>query len=159
VRLKRSPDSDLLYLLALGLVAASLFFTAGCAAAAPEQKAAVSQDGVLVPYIKRFESEVGVSAAQISARFVGVMYEAGLCNRNSGGAEIVLNRKTWDGATESIREEMVYHELGHCALGRGHNAARAPGGCPVSIMYPAVFGDPCFSGDRAGYVAELRGGR
>ena len=50
-------------------------------------------------------------------------------------------------------EALIFHELGHCILGRAHDNSRMPKGDPKTIMYPDnislyspciyLFGNPC----------------
>ena len=53
-------------------------------------------------------------------------------------AKVVFLRSAWDKYSETEREVLVWHELGHCVLGLGHDARVDVDG-PVSIMYPNVF--------------------
>lgn len=47
---------------------------------------------------------------------------------------IVLDRVYWRSASDLQREFLVFHELGHCVLGRGHvDSSDASGNC-ISIM-------------------------
>ena len=39
-----------------------------------------------------------------------------------------------------MREEFIYHELGHCTLKLDHNDSMDSKGCLMSIMYSHVFG-------------------
>jgi hypothetical protein len=65
---------------------------------------------------------------------------------------IVLNSNYWYTgrlATDSDREQLVYHELGHCILGRPHvNSAS-------SIMFPYHLTNTAYLADYARYMAEL----
>lgn len=47
---------------------------------------------------------------------------------------VILLRSYWDAAPEDARWALVFHELGHCELGRDHRDMIAPDGCPVSVM-------------------------
>jgi len=43
--------------------------------------------------------------------------------------KIVLNIQHWSGINDWEKKELIYHELGHCFLGLGHNS-------DISIMNP-----------------------
>lgn len=46
----------------------------------------------------------------------------GLCNEYSDGTkEILIKRSWWNNVDEGLRESLLFHELGHCRLGRNHN--------------------------------------
>lgn len=84
----------------------------------------------------------------------------GLCESRSGEIPIVyLDLYFWSMATPFEKEELLYHELGHCELGRRHNAYKdRQTGCPLSIMYPTVFGlEYCYLKNRKSYIMELFG--
>jgi hypothetical protein len=53
---------------------------------------------------------------------------------SSGHKNVLVDQTFWFGASSSLRELVVFHELGHCALGRTHtDAAKADGSC-ASMM-------------------------
>lgn len=59
----------------------------------------------------------------------------GLCNRDGGTREIQIDRLFWNSqASELKREWIIFHELGHCILGLGHNDAVDDMGRCVSMM-------------------------
>ena len=77
---------------------------------------------------------------------------------------ISSNPQCWENSTQF--ETLVFHEMGHCILGRDHDTARLPNGAPKSIMYPNditiyspcvyVLGDSCnLLYRRAYYLDEL----
>ncbi len=67
----------------------------------------------------------------------------GQCLLESGKTpRITLNQDTycWQKASANERECLVFHELGHCLLGRGHRAERFPNKAYVSLMNPDDIG-------------------
>ena len=67
---------------------------------------------------------------------------AGECFTDSDGPKILISKKLWDTFDDRLREELIFHELGHCVMGLGHNCSRKLGGLPSSIMYPVMFSIP-----------------
>lgn len=75
------------------------------------------------------------------------------------------NLQCWDNDVEL--ETLIFHELGHCILGRNHTTARLPNGDPKSIMIPdnltlyspciyPIGGGPCDNSfKRSYYLDEL----
>lgn len=51
-------------------------------------------------------------------------------------------------------EETIFHELGHCILGRKHNNRILPSGSPASMMHRFHLGST-YTGNREHYIKEL----
>jgi hypothetical protein len=69
--------------------------------------------------------------------------------------EIRINRQFWKVASMISREQLMFHEMGHCVLGRPHNASEYLGYYPLSIMNPYFFGDNLYTVNYNSYVNEL----
>lgn len=69
----------------------------------------------------------------------------GACDFNSG--RITLLKSSWNKYPE-IREEIVFHELGHCALLKGHSD------CP-NLMCPSVPDSSDYLANRSHYLDVL----
>lgn len=56
--------------------------------------------------------------------------------------KIVLNATYWNNPEfhAQFKEELVFHELGHCILKRGHDSRLSELGIQLSIMYPYHLG-------------------
>jgi hypothetical protein len=79
----------------------------------------------------------------------------GECTMTMNGPVVTISQNavnTYD--TESF-EALMYHELGHCLLGRVHNPATESNGNPVSIMYPAAVVGTVYYAARTQYLNEL----
>ncbi len=66
----------------------------------------------------------------------------GLCNSHSKSNNIQKVIKINPSCTITYNEQieaLVFHELGHCFLGRQHNSDLLPNGDPKSIMTPGNF--------------------
>ena len=66
----------------------------------------------------------------------------GYCETDALGARnIVIDRAFWAKAVDLDREQLMFHELGHCLLGRKHRVdLKRVNQKPVSIMYPTFLG-------------------
>lgn len=116
-------------------------------------------DQELAAYAYRFEEEIGVSADGISLGFGDLDgYVVGTCSIGSSGRKITIDREFWDRIEEHVKEELMYHELGHCAMYLDHDESIADSGCPVSVMYPYVL-DYCYLHHADEYKQDLRGRR
>lgn len=114
-------------------------------------------------YKERFEQETGVEVS------VAIIYDANLSNEFAAVCEIFsdgyklirINELYWSYYGEGAREELVYHELGHCVLDRDHSEELTipPAysyAIPNSIMYPYAFGNSFYYlVFRDHYVEEL----
>lgn len=108
------------------------------------------------PYIDRFMSHaneyqrydakwVSVSFGELEAPFVGRCYYR--------TETVKIKKEFWDAASETTREMLIFHELGHCALKREHVPASA--GEPESLMHPSLFGDYWYKKNKQKYLKEL----
>lgn len=103
------------------------------------------------PYVSEFEwfygkkVKSGISFADLDDDSVGMCYYV------TGNIEI--DRDYWETQDEFGKEELIFHELGHCVLNKGHNEHKM-GECPASIMYPNLV-PGCYKQHREYYLAEL----
>lgn len=132
-----------------------------------------------VPFVKKFEEEIGVKV-NIKITFPPAKYTdnseytqkriLGTCVtvKNSVTQEVVekyveINPHFWIPEETSYQEKefVLYHELGHCLLGRGHVSgniySNKYGWIPKSMMANMSFGNkPYYSEYRSYYVEELK---
>lgn len=101
-------------------------------------------DEELQPYIDAFVDEaasrdiaIDFDSIQISAQLMFIRQRgvAGLCRRNQDPTNAIeISSSYWSRATELEREFVVFHELGHCYLGREHTEREHEDGTCFSIM-------------------------
>lgn len=107
-----------------------------------------------------------VSLQQLEQRQVTVSMSkleglAGVCREEEDGSlHVVLNAYRWGQYTESEREVLVFHELGHCILGREHRDEVIAVGyeyIPASIMNSAgnVPNEETYLRHQVQYLHEL----
>jgi hypothetical protein len=63
-------------------------------------------------------------AEDLPNQFIGVCYSTG---------SIFIKQSVWNKDDDTSREQLIWHELGHCALGKAHNNA-IKNGHAVSLM-------------------------
>ena len=105
----------------------------------------VSIDEELAPYFEAFREAAasrGVSVdyetLQIHGRIENIPERdiLGQCRVNSNSPDVIaIDEGYWESSDEMEREFIVFHELGHCALGRDHLDTRNLNGTCVSIMH------------------------
>lgn len=129
-----------------------LFLLSSCADKTPRE---------LESYLVKFEQAYGQKVS-IDINFVEKLDNnvVGVCYLYSSGyRKIELSNEYWNKVTELAQEELLFHELGHCVLNRGHNdkkIAYQNQSVPESIMYPYVFGNTWYYKQRRiEYIEEL----
>ena len=101
-------------------------------------------DAPLQEYFDRFQAEAALRGVEIDfeammisgdIRLIGTQNVIGQCGHTEKEPNVVIVDKFyWDSASDLDREFLIFHELGHCALGRGHlDNSDANGDC-ISIM-------------------------
>ena len=126
--------------------------------------------------VKRFITEAKARGKNISIDNLIIKYDASVASifcansnvissQNDVQKIILLNpQMCWQNDVQL--EALIFHELGHCILGRQHDNSLMPKGDPKSLMYPdditlyspCVYsiGNPCdLTYRRAYYIDEL----
>ncbi len=109
-----------------------------------------SVDPAFVDYKHRFERHYG-KPVSVGINFGEMENAVGVCYYVTGNIEI--DKDYWDSVGESAREELIFHELGHCVLNKEHNEYMM-GDCPASIMYPELT-PGCYDKHKEYYIKEL----
>lgn len=80
----------------------------------------------------------------------------GMCRMSSSGRNSVqLSSSAWSRGSATFQEMLVFHELGHCLLGRGHKNTRMSSGQPESLMNSFIFDERTYLANRDQYLKEL----
>jgi len=124
------------------------------------------EDRDLEFYIEKFRTEAEERGRVIDFRFdlIEASIEpieedrvAGQCSVRAGDREITIDSDYWRRSTPQLREWVVFHELGHCYLGRGHRDDQTESGICRSVMNSGTT--DCRinyrSGTREAYLDEL----
>jgi hypothetical protein len=69
-------------------------------------------------------------------------------------AEIQINATYWEQLDANNQENLVFHELGSCFLGRS-NRMDLNNSIPLSVMYPSLIPSAEYLANHAQYVYEL----
>jgi hypothetical protein len=115
-------------------------------------------DPEFVSYVKKFEQEqnedvyVDVTFKKIEPPAVGLCWRY---EDTKTGVSIEIDPDYWFSATETKKEVLIFHELGHCILGRDHEEEKLYYTVPKSLMFPYVFETP-YMLYRSYYVDELK---
>lgn len=79
----------------------------------------------------------------------------GLCSWSSTSRTVTFDTRFWNAASETSREILTHHELGHCVLNRYHKSTRLTSGAYASIMTPYILSASAYLGNRLHYLEEL----
>jgi hypothetical protein len=107
-------------------------------------------DSAFNKHVSKFERYYE-KKVEVGINFGDIEDSVGLCYLLTGNIEI--DKEYWDRQDEAAREELIFHELGHCVMGKEHNE-KMIGDCPASIMYPYIMPD-CYTRHREYYIKEL----
>ena len=115
----------------------------------------------LQPYVNSFLQEgnkrsIPVYIENLIATF-GVMEDDtwGTCHFNNDVPYITISADAWHGIVETSKEILMYHELGHCLLGRNHRNDKDMAGINVSIMGEYALQYRHYEARRDDFVNEL----
>lgn len=86
-------------------------------------------------------------------------YTIGQCDVEHNTPTVIVYKPYWDTASQGDREELIWHELGHCLLGRYHDDRLRANGQPASIMNSIHFSPAIIGADPLYYRDELFSGK
>lgn len=118
-------------------------------------------DPEFASYIHSFET-ISKKAVTVPVVFSDLdLSVAGVCSVWSDGyKEVTVSRFYWILYSDTLREILLFHELGHCVLGLSHNDAKSFN-CPASIMQSYIFTEDeardCYEKNRFYYLEEISG--
>lgn len=105
-------------------------------------------DPELQPYVDKFLAEAAQRGQTIDLSLAGLTMAfeedistadySGICRYRIGSNEIGIDKEVWGRLEEPSRDRLIYHELGHCVLDRGHRNDKFDNGMWKSLMR----GDP-----------------
>lgn len=98
----------------------------------------------LWPYFKRFENEAALRNISVDlrdAKITGVISDIpsnhvlGQCSYSSADPKkLTIDLPFWNTSSDLSKEFVIFHELGHCYLGRLHDESKDSKGICLSIM-------------------------
>lgn len=109
-------------------------------------------DPELLPYLEKFKVEMNIKADYVSLYF-GELKSPTIGRCSFGvfpNTYITIDRDFWDSTTADGKEQLMYHELGHCVLYLMHDdeLVNYQGyQIPSSIMNSYFFGEAWFYTD------------
>lgn len=130
-----------------------------------EEKAISKKQSYIEPefyhLVDLFELEQNVNVdieivfAKLERPTVGLCHYLKYQNGSVQFLKIEIDHDYWQSTSEIKKEVLLFHELGHCVLGRKHTEELLGNYSPKSIMYPWIF-ENAYQNYRSYYVEELQ---
>jgi hypothetical protein len=79
----------------------------------------------------------------------------GLCETSGNLRRVTFDPDFWNNVSETQRELLAHHELGHCMLYRAHRSTFLDNGAYASIMYPLIMSSSTYLSNYDYYQQEL----
>ncbi|HLE01003.1 MAG TPA: hypothetical protein VJB59_12120 [Bdellovibrionota bacterium] len=79
----------------------------------------------------------------------------GLCESGGTMRRVTFDPDFWNSVSDTQRELLAHHELGHCVLYRPHRNDVLSTGAYASIMYPIIMGSSTYLNNYSYYLQEL----
>lgn len=171
---------NILFLIILG------FLVANCATARSNSSTYPYMEEQFHEYVDDFVKDSKGSVTQRQLYMTSMEFDdlegsiAGMCIPNPLGSQIYVDVDWWNSHTDRLdREQLIYHELGHCVLLRMHTEPSKDGGfygwlerlvyrvgikedptllpdrCPISYMDPYTLDSSCINSHRDYYIEEM----
>lgn len=142
----------------LGYFLLGITIISGCARGHTDH---VSLDPVASEYVDRFIYEASIRGVNIHITDLTVQISDlppsmnGECQVSADNGHVVsLNRYRWFTASDQFKEELVFHELGHCVLNRGHTSNIWSPNSNIQLFESLMY--PFETEDLAIYYLEYR---
>lgn len=116
--------------------------------------------GEFEPYVVSFEQEAAARGIRIEVNDLIIHpgetgSSVAICVTEPMKTPRIVVGELWYFKSEEKREAVIFHELGHCILGRGHDENRRSDGFAASLMTPEPSGIPFRNEFRREYLDEL----
>ncbi len=119
-------------------------------------------DATLQPYVDTFNKYAKIYGAPqailttLTFAPTGELSSHTLAQCNFDQGKVIVNLETWPKYSDSVHEAMIFHELGHCVLGRiEHTDTVYSDGRYTSIMNTYMITAEVYEAHRDEYIAEL----
>ena len=149
------------------LIVSALFLTACGQSGFQVQEQPHPNPGIgpqFAPFVEQFEADYGHSIGNFPIIFGDQTGNViGVCKIWSDGyRQIEIDPTYWNNmnVSDAKRKALIYHELGHCILNRGHDSTMISssfGTIPKTIMNPYLMDALSWAGLQTYYIGELFG--
>lgn len=121
-------------------------------------------DPQFIPYIQEFEhyykssvSHVPIGFKDLGPNIAGICYRT-IFDGKTIYAYVEIDSLYWPTLSEHQKINLIFHELGHCAMNRDHVPFEAVRLCPTSFMHYQIMGNDCLKANYEDYIKEMFSG-
>lgn len=117
------------------------------------------------PYLSLFKAEAALRGIEINyprktyivlvQNLKALEGPIGVCRAQEDTLTILIDFSYWMSHGYPYRENLFFHELGHCALGLGHDDSTNRRGVPLSLMHSSEVNAIMYSRYRDYYLDRL----
>lgn len=119
-------------------------------------------DSEFRPLVELFNREASDRGIQDANKPMSITFDLvdddpdviGACMIGVYKSKIKIKTNSWRAMTDEEKEMLIFHELGHCVLGRKHCDVKS-NGIPISIMYPNILVSGQYRNSRKYLLDEL----
>lgn len=110
---------------------------------------------------KQYSGNANFSAGHVPVNFGNTENDAfeGVCfSYPDGTTEVIIKESWWNSASQSLKESLLFHELGHCVLGRDHDNETHEANSrtyKASLMNSVIVNPGHYNSHKGGYLTEL----
>lgn len=110
---------------------------------------------------KQYSGNSNFSAGNVPVNFGNTENESfeGVCfSYPDGTTEVIIRESWWNSASQALKESLLFHELGHCALNREHDNETHEANSvtyKASLMNSVIVNPNQYNGHRSAYLTEL----
>lgn len=153
---------------AITTLALLVLSASGCGKKQKDHEAFLQIDGSFQTYVNTFEQTAASEGGSLVINDLILAFgstpsinETGVCEwAEDETPRITINKRIWDTLSDYDRQEVIFHELGHCVLRRIHQSGEisAYGGAmniPSSVMYPYRISGTIYRDNIVHYHDEL----
>jgi hypothetical protein len=150
-------------ILLISILSLQISLVTACAPERPGPRP-VSIDIQARDYYNRFLLQATIRNVQLESVDIRIFftedlrqYEIGRCVVYGDTHTIYLRRSWWTRNPDEAREQLAFHEMGHCLLGRMTHTDAAKGRIMQSVMATNHFSDEMYVENHEMYMQELFG--
>jgi len=152
----------------LAVLSMLVLSASACAPKEKQHESFLQIDSSFQTYVSNFEQAAAdagtpltVSDLVLTFGATSSLNETGVCEwAENETPRIIVNQRIWNTLSDDDRQEVIFHELGHCVLRRVHQngemlAYNGTTTVPASVMYPYRISGIIYRDNIDHYHAEL----
>ncbi len=153
---------------AFAVISFIVLSASSCAPKEKQHESFLQVDSQFQDYVSNFEQVSGAEGQSLAISDLVVQFgttpslnETGVCEwAENETPKITVNQRIWNTLNDYDKQEVIFHELGHCVLRRVHQnsemmAYNGSQTVPASVMYPYRIPGTIYRDNMVHYHDEL----